>query len=352
MVGLSLCGCGSKTGLEVPEPPAVETDGGLCVRSRVTLEQRTPEILFVVDQSRSMENNLLGEPAEPGETRRWDILGDALVAALRDREDDLGFGVLMFPDAPDPISSIEQACRVNNALELPLGPADLAGLDRLFDNETPIGGTPTAAALRTARGFVEGAPEGVQRFVVLATDGAPNCNPEPPILPPACFCTSDDIDTCLDPEVGPFQCLDDTAAVDAVTALSTEDGVPVYVIGIDDPRRPEFAATLDAMALAGTRPRPEGGRRFYDVQAPADLDDALETITQSIEECVFYLTRGVDPLELETLEFEGQVLRRDTSQSEGWDITNEAAGELSLFGSTCAFVAGRAGTLTAFTGCR
>lgn len=348
-----MAGCGSKTGLLVPErDAATETEAGLCVRSRSTLEQRTPEILFVLDRSRSMLFDLEGGIADPGEVRRWDLLGDALVTALRVREGALGYGVLLFPNTPDPINTIQDACRVGGTASVPIGTTNVDRIARLFTSETPAGGTPTAGALRRARDLIASPRPGVQRFVILATDGAPNCNGEPPAPPPLCLCTSNDPEVCNDPVIGPFQCLDDSAAVDAVSALSSEDGVPVYVIGIDDPRRPEFGATLDAMAVAGMRPRMGSGRSFYDVREPEDLDEAVETITASIERCVYYLTDRLDSSEIVSLQLDGELLPQDPSQTDGWAVTNGPAGEISLFGPTCDRVDAAEGTLTAFTGCR
>ena len=354
---LVVTACGSKTGLRVPERgndagPDADTDGSICASGRDTLEQRVPEVLFVIDQSRSMEFGLDGRTDPPPEDTRWVLLGDSLIRAIEARGDGFSFGALLFPDAPTPIQDIQEACRLDSAVDIPIGGDNLGRLSQLFQIGDPSGGTPTAEALRLARSrFAEPLP-GVQRFVVLATDGAPNCNPDPPVPPPACVCTGDSPMTCNDPETGPYQCLDDVSAITAVQALADEDGIPVYVIGIDDPTKPEYRSVLDAMAIAGRRPRPEGAERYYDVRREEDLDDALEEITESLARCIYYLGGSLASADIESVRVGSTLIPRDPAGRDGWRVSNPASGEISLHGSACELAEGSGEPLTAFGECR
>ena len=97
---------------------------------------------------------------------------------------------------------------------------------------------------------------------------------------------------------------------------------------------------LDAMAVAGGRPLPPSApQRFYDVQSPEDLDDALISITDSIARCVFTFDQ-LTPDDLGVIAIDNVEIQRDTTRENGWDYTGE--GEITLFGSAC----GRAGELT------
>ena len=157
--------------------------------------------------------------------------------------------------------------------------------------------------------------------------------------------------TCNDPETGPYQCLDDVSAITAVQALADEDGIPVYVIGIDDPTKPEYRSVLDAMAVAGRRPRPEGERRYYDVRREEDLDQALEEITESLARCVYYLGGSLTSSEVESVRIGGTLVRRDPEGRDGWNITNPVSGEISLHGSPCELAESSDEPLAAFGEC-
>ncbi len=355
---LLLTGCGSKTGLLIPDASedsgvdAGSLDGRVCTSTRDPLLQRDPEVLFVLDQSRSMEFGIDGSTDAPRDESRWALFGQSLVRSIEAREDELSLGVLLFPDAPAPITTIVDACTLAPGVDIPVAEGNLPRLRQLFRDGDPNGGTPTALALQEARRqFERPAAPGVQRFVVLATDGAPNCNPTPAVGPPDCVCTGDNPMACTDPETGVYQCLDDVTAIDAVESLSQDAGVPVYVIGIEDPSRPTFGDVLDAMAVAGSRPRPEGGRRYYDVGEASDLDRALQEITDSLDRCVYYLGGFLDPDQVVQVRIGRTGLARDPDRQEGWDITNPAAGEITLFGNACALAEAAPETPTAFGEC-
>jgi hypothetical protein len=355
-----LVGCGSKTGLLIDE---FRPDGGadaswdagrdagfdanVCEPGEQPLTRRVPEIMFVIDRSRSMRFTIDGREPEPDEISRWDLLRDALDRSLRPRERDLAFGALTFPDAPDVSMSIEEACQLELSLDVPIRQRNTNRLLELFDS-LPAGGTPTAPALDEARRqFTRRPLSGVTRFAILATDGAPNCNPSPPVPPPGCTCTGDSPEACLGPD-GAFQCLDDTTAIEAIDQLFRA-GIPVYVIGsIDDPR---FAGVLDQMAEAGGRPRMGPGRQFYDVRVPADFDNALQSITDTIARCVFYLTGGFGGGEVATVEVDGMQVPRDDMHVEGWDFTDTTTGEVTFFGGACDLAAQPGATIRAITAC-
>lgn len=357
---LFLVGCGSKTGLYIDEyKPDGGTDAGFdggldagfdadfCVPGEQPLLRRVPEIMFVIDRSRSMRFTIDGREPEPGEISRWDLLRDALDRSLRPRERDLAFGALTYPDAPEVSTSIEEACQLDLSVDVPIRTRNTTALLRLFDT-LPSGGTPTAPGLDEAkRQFERRERSGVTRFAILATDGAPNCNPFPPIPPPACICTGDSPDACLGPD-GAFQCLDDTTAISAVENLERA-GIPVYVIGsIDDPR---FVGVLDQMAVAGGRPRPAGDRRYYDVRQPEDFDSALQSITDTIARCVFYLSSGSTGADVTGVEVNGMEVPRDEMHEEGWDFTDTTTGEVTFFGGACDLAAQPGARILAIAEC-
>jgi hypothetical protein len=162
----------------------------------------------------------------------------------------------------------------------------------------PAGGTPTSTSLKFVSTLSE--LQGTDRddFVLLLTDGLPNCNSSNPNAgdPVACRCTQT---TC---GTSPLGCLDKDESVKAVTELRTQKEIRTIVIGFGA----ETAAgagpeTLNAMAEAGGFARScvsddtacgAGdtcdpvtklcGRRFYQAANQTELATALAQIINKI----------------------------------------------------------------------
>jgi hypothetical protein len=162
-------------------------------------------------------------------------------------------------------------------------------------NDGPQGGTPTSLSLK----FV-GEQQSLQTndredFVLLLTDGLPNCNPQAP-NPSSCTCTQ--TTSCGST---PLVCLDKDASVTAVADLRAQKGIRTIVIGFGA----ETAAgagpeTLNAMAEAGGFARrcardADCGtgdtceldkqlcrRRFYQAANQTELGNALKEIIDRV----------------------------------------------------------------------
>lgn len=352
--------CGAKTGLLIPDadlPFDAGMDAGfdagidapMCMPQPVALMRRGAQVMFVLDRSNSMNDTLQGEERPPAtDPSRWDVLGETLAAVLMGADPLIEVGAKVYPNPPPMPGTPEEACRVTSGIDLVPARGRIPRLVEIFETTLPNGGTPTADALIAVDDFFAGRPApGVPRFVVLATDGGPNCHPDPSIPPGTCLCTGGPGD-CEGSEFGPYNCIDEIRTVDVITRLATDRSIPVYVIGIDDPTRPDLADVLDRMAIAGGRPREEGmGRRFYSVGNRTDLEGALTTITDTIARCVFELDPPVPPGATLQLAIDGAIIARDGTRSEGWDLTAPDGSELTLFGGACERVTVSGGMVTA-----
>ena len=360
---LAFAGCGAKTGLLIPDsgPDAgmdaamdAGVDTGVCMPEELVLERRGAQVIFAVDRSNSMDDTIDGERRDPaGDPRpsRWDILGTTLGTVLTDADPLLDIGAKFFPgvvrEGPD--VTPEEACSVDPGIDLPPARGNVPALLATFARTGPGGGTPTAPALEEVRAFFERRPAfGVPRFVVLATDGGPNCNPDTGVPPDRCVCTGPPT-TCTDnPTFGPYNCLDEPSTLPVIEGIFSTFDAPVYVIGMDDPTRPDLADVLDRMAVAGGRPRDvPGERRFYSVRRTEDLRGALTTITESIARCVFNVAPIPRPAATVEVRIDGVLVARDGTRSEGWDFSNPDRSELTLFGGACGRVTATDGTVTA-----
>ena len=154
---------------------------------------------------------------------------------------------------------------------------------------------------------------------------------DPRIDPLTCVCTSGPTDCRREPALGVFGCLDDARTVDTI-GMTARAGIPVFVIGIDDPGRPDLADVLDAMAVAGGRPRTTPGERsFYSVQSAAELRDALDTITGTISRCSFVSPSVPADESTFFIEIDGVRIPRT-----GWEWTARPIGEFELGPDACA----------------
>ena len=128
----------------------------------------------------------------------------------------------------------------------------------------PQGGTPTGPSL-TVVGALPGlnANDGRADYVVLLTDGLPNCNSNNANSLCACgaSCTTTQISSCqcttsaCTGTLCSLGCLDSAGAITAISALNTS-GIKTMVVGFGaDVSAGAAPAVLDAMARAGGAPR-------------------------------------------------------------------------------------------------
>ena len=204
---------------------------------------------------------------------------------------------------------------------------------RLRSDTVPLGGTPTSDAITTAASALI-ASRSVARTIVLATDGAPNCNDS--LDENTCTCTAAEgtLPCAQSGPTGRFNCLDDTRTISTIQGVYQGQGIPVYVIGIGSLERPDFQNVLDEMAVAGGRPR-ETSPKYYNVQSESDLESALGTIRDSVSKCTYLTPSAPNDPNAINVEISGVTLPRDQSHQNGWDWIDQRYGELAFFGDAC-----------------
>lgn len=329
--------CGAKTGLKIPDSGP---DAEICVPGRFELEPRGAEVLFVLDRSGSMELALDGSDPVPGVPSRWDLLVEALSTTLPSTDEVIQIGAKLFPQSIDPTEEVthDNGCVVLPGIELEPAPRNVPAMIELVSSVTPRGGTPTFETLQQTRDYFASRPlpPGVARFIVLATDGGPNCNPDTGVDPTVCVCTTERDDCGLSP-AGPYNCLDDVRTLTLMDQIHRADGVPIYVIGLDNTARLDLVDVLERMAVAGGRPRETPGEpSYYSVREPRDFTEALETISDLIAECV-YRVRSRPPTDRGIqVTVGGAPVPQDLSHGFGWDWADRERGDLALFGEACA----------------
>jgi hypothetical protein len=343
---------------------------------KVTGNQQAPNVMIVLDESGSMEEpaslNGVTDPCGSGNPVcctqtgnygnwcpasqngtcanpcKWDdavtaLTGFLSAAAMTQAQ----FGFVGFP--------IDAECGAGQVTTqdmhyLPLGtpPATIAST---ISGSTPGGGTPTAQTLTAVGSIPNFVQAGRASYVLLVTDGLPNCNPNNAQLcancnnnPSTCTCTlnSDGTDACCNPTTSANcgsgalnQCLDGAAAVASVKALATQ-GIQTIVVGFGaEAALNGYLAgpVLNAMANAGGLAGYCGGATSYcSAQNATGLQNVLNLLTSLLQTCSYTLNGTFDPSTL-VVDVE-QSGGGTTKLNEGTDYTL-SGNTLNIIGQWC-----------------
>lgn len=351
---VTVASCGSRTGLFGVEPGAAG-EGGVgstsidasrdasrdapeeaavpCVPGKFDLDRGFAQLVFVIDRSGSMDFSLTTDDDPlPGEPTRWQALRGALSQALAPFDGEIAFGAKFFPE-PFAVSLVRDGCFVDTGVAVPPKLSNLASILAAYDAYDPRGGTPTTEAIRAAAELVK-ARRGVARTLVVATDGAPNCNSA--LDPNNCVCTAPSTPggpcAASSPNDG-ANCLDDVQTVEVVRQIYENRKIPVFVVGIGVTGG--FAPTLDAMALAGGRPR-STAPHYYPAETPAELSSAFTVVRDSVAKCSYVTPSAPNDPDLIDITIDQKPIARDPTHVDGWDWIDQEYGQLQLFGSACA----------------
>lgn len=343
---------GGDTGKPEECPPIPELSS--CGMAAQTADIKVVNMMLVVDKSGSMADS-----PKPDQDSKWLMLGNALKSALSGVQDQMNLGLIMYPYDPD--AGAEQTgvtCSVADGAEsvnVPIGPgvSTVDDIVRIVQDTTPSGGTPTAAALQAAYQYFTtgaGADMAGSRYVLLATDGGPNCNSlnsscrDNPELctanldaqSPAATVTCTRPNCCITASNNMLRselCLDNGAVVDAIIKLK-DAGVTTYVVGI--PGTEVYSDYLDQFAEASGQISPTGPKKYYEVTADGGVESLTETftgiVTQLVHSCDIPLDPPPDDPNLVNVAIDCDLKTKDEPAA-GWQITG--GDTLELQGTLC-----------------
>lgn len=332
---------GGKPGLNLGDVPG--TPSGPCGEQSIpAVTTAPPNLSFIIDHSGSMGDVLKGNGFSKYENARI-----ALSEVLRKVGHRVNYGAAIFPGLDG-----RTGCEAGVEL-IRVGPGDppsyarsgVAGpilrdlLQRLQIADVS-GGTPIAATL-TAMLPRLAALEG-ETFVVLVTDGAPNCNAELTCSASGCIPNIEglssggldcrkDVNCCAPSEQRPgaqLSCIDDDASVAAVGALAAA-GISTFVVGM--PGSEPYEDLLNAMAEAGGTAR-DALPRYYPVADTEELSASLKAIAASVAiSCDLPLDYEPPDPDYVNVYFDGELVEYDAV--DGWEWT--ADGHVAIRGGAC-----------------
>lgn len=325
--------------------PACTTLSGLesCGVTSVEAKLRTVNMLLVIDKSGSMTDPL-------GDTDKWTAMKSAIATALGNVATQMNFGLVLFPYGvfhTIPLDGCDTDC-----CELPDGSAavlvpvtsgdravDVIGYE--LDATSPGGGTPTAAALDAALQYFtngDGAALEGEKYVLLATDGGPNCNTKSP-------CTADTCTTNLDGQCSDGNCcqgendlcLDDQSVVSELGMLK-DANIGTFVVGL--PGTQQYASYLDSFADAGGEPNPNGDSHYYAISESDGVQGLVDTFdsitTELVRSCNIPLTEPPSNPKLVNVAIDCTVVPQMSDDGSGWHFDDpDAPAALILDGPVC-----------------
>lgn len=280
---------------------------GACGLKKFGLDRVPAELMIVLDRSGSMRRTADGQPPAGGQTDKWTETTAAIDESVNATQANIFWGLKMFPMPPITQASDPNKCNGETAPSVEPATNDHDAIMSAIRSSAPVidvGATPTSAAVRTAATYMKARTTTNPKYLLLATDGLPNCGG------------------------GNDRSNDVPGAVAAIKNA----GLPVFVVGIAVPGT-DGNDTLNQMADAGGVPR-AGDQHYYSVRNKADLIAALGAITGQIASCSFVLDGDPPDPTTVAVDIDGQRVPQDTTHANGWDFGGNVR-TVTLFGGWC-----------------
>lgn len=318
---------GSDAGSTKPPGCGTKADGSQCDCLDVPLFVDPPTIYFVLDRSGSMQSG-----------DKWNQVRVTVGKIMRALGPRAKFGATMFPAVTG------NACSPGvEIMPVRSGDPPSSGVDGPTTTQlltatrvVPGGGTPTGPTLELVHGTLTKVSG--RKFVILATDGAPNCNPSAscgydqcqPNIENVPGCPKDGPGNCCEPPDGYREnCNDGPRTLDAIAYLKNA-GIPVYVVGL--PGAATYEVLLDKMAEAGGTALPTSPKYFaVDTASEPVMLGALKKIAARITgTCVFDLKEAPANPSLVNVYMDDVALPFEPV--DGWTIEGKT---VTLVGASC-----------------
>ena len=281
------------------------------------------DILIVLDRSGSMDNDVADKACGTnksggcGTNSKWGLMTPALKQVVAATDSSVNWGLKFFADAGDSV------CGVNNSANVTVGSMKSAAVASAIDGQTNAQGgisngsrTPTRLAINGAVTYLSGVKTDNPKYILLATDGLPNC------MPGNSSNTADD-------SAGAIQAVKDAAAA----------GIPTFVVGIATGGSGTAETTLSSMATAGGYPH-AGSPSYYSVSTASEFVTVLQNLVKVAATCTFAVGNpptndGSTSRDRIDLYGDGTLIPKDTSHANGWDYTDATMTSVVVYGATC-----------------
>jgi hypothetical protein len=179
-------------------------------------------------------------------------------------------------------------------------------------------------------------------YLVVITDGAPNCNVDAECDASACTLNIEGVTVgshsctdgvnCCDPDLfgenAPGNCVDSDETEHQV-ALLAKHGIPTYVVGM--PGAEPYAGVLNRLAVAGGTAR-AGSTAYYAVTDGDELEQALYSIGTGLAiKCSIDLDEEPPDAAQVNVYFDGELVPADPDDGWSWNGTTR----IEVNGAAC-----------------
>jgi hypothetical protein len=287
---------------------AAGTGGGMtCGQTNVMIATLPPDILIVQDKSGSMDRNPSGNKCSTSGCTKWAQVSTAIENVVMSTQANVNWGLKFF--ANDNTCGITAGAAVNVAAN------NYTPIQKAFSGASPGGSTPTETAIDSAAAYLGTLTDSNPKFLLLATDGLPNCMPG-------------NTDTMAD----------DSSGAEAAVTRAFKAGFPTFVVGIATASDAMATQTLNTMAMNGGYAQTGAATSYYSVADTASLETALNQIVGLVASCSMPLNGA--PTNFSNVAVQVQTtsgamaVPQDPSHANGWDYTNNKT-SVEFYGPAC-----------------
>jgi hypothetical protein len=279
-----------------------------------------PDVLIVQDKSGSMANNDSDKGCNGamtgncGNNSKWAQLTTALSNVITATDTVVNWGLKYFSD--------DNQCDASKAPAVAIAPMAGAAVVRSIQGTQPGGYTPTRDAITYGAQYLGMVNDTNPKFLLLATDGLPNCPSGCASNPSGMMCTTTDNPT------------EDMMAEQAVM-MAASMGYPTFVIGIGDVTAAQN--TLNQLAIAGGEAQKNASTSYYAATDEATLEAALMAIVGNVASCQITLPAdavGQTNVAVSVQDSSGKATKVPQDGTNGWSFVNNGMG-IQLNGSYC-----------------
>jgi hypothetical protein len=290
-----------------------------CGQTSVSVTPVPPDILIVQDRSLSMTDDTSDKACDGGTmagngncgaTSKWALVTAALNQVVQQTETKVNWGLIFLGAEPT-------ECGAATAPVVDVGPSNFSPIQAALNGEQFTGklGTPTTAVMNNAVKYLTGLTDPNPKYLLLATDGEPNCAAGN----------------------GNIGAADDVGAANAVTAALTA-GFPTFVVGIATTSDANATNSLNTMAVNGGEAQTGAATQYYAVSDTATLVSVLGKILGKALSCTIPLN-GVagmlDKVAVSAKDANGNSIEIMQDDTNGWSYTDATKTAIILNGDAC-----------------